>query len=179
SSCTHVFDEIIDAIQRGAESEGFVLDRYHYPWLESTKEKTPEPATLIQLPWDAKDKDAKDKSKSASPHFGKPGSLLFRRAEKSRDMELLFVFLVGETPTFGVDKVAMIHALNEASEIVMVSPQPVCGNREIKILSPSFSGSQTSLILAFQEWAKEKSRCIKQITVIGGASAIDKPALDN
>ncbi|WP_165226612.1 hypothetical protein [Aquisphaera insulae] len=151
------FDELLAPMQRAAEAEGFVLDRYHFPWGEP---RSPKPS-----------KDHQSTTNPADPMsargVGEFGTLLFRRrpgATTSSDppgdgpvsgdgpvnVDLLVVLLCTETPTAGVDRKSLEQALKAVEFLRDKFPappeagaRPTRGN--IQILGPVFSGSQTSL----------------------------------
>jgi hypothetical protein len=171
SSLTHLFDQMVDSIQRAAEGEGYVLDRFYFPWQESVSEKASDSTISKLLPL-----EPKEQGKPENGHSGKPGLLLFRNPQQIPNGEskvpLLAVFLVGETPTFGIDKIAFACALNEAVKLEK--------GKEVKILSPCFSGSQTSLALSLRQWVESSgSASLEKITMIGGGSAVSKSGLES
>src|SRR5207244_179813 len=68
------------------------------------------------------------------------------------EKDLLMVFLVGETPTDGINRAAFNQAWDYAVNLVD-TPLPICGNARdnpkscVAILGPSFTGSLPSLKL--------------------------------
>ena len=81
------FDEILEALQAGAQDSGFVLDRFSVVWPRKS-----DPQAVKDLHIDRE----------------KPGVLLFRGKDKSDETAL--VFLVSETPTLGIHKNALTNA---------------------------------------------------------------------
>jgi hypothetical protein len=188
SGLSDKLDDEIDAIQRAAESQGYVLDRFKLPW--------PTPAERA-----AKGSDAKiDQSEDGEPtpdepgHPGakakpvqraEPGVLLFRDGHSRR---LLVVFLVGETPTSGIHKPALRKALQQTCELrssfASALPRGDCGNNcpPISIMGPEFSGSQDSLVFAIHDWRSQGSvgygqtscRDVKIRMISGSATSIDQ-----
>lgn len=186
SSSGYRFDYLIDAIQRAAETQHFVLDRYFYPWspkkpafdIQGTLTKKGSDKREIQLA--ALSKPSKGKGRTDPNQW--PGVLLFRESPlgsyASCCPQLLQVFLVGETATAGIHKRAfttsldMIGQSNEYKE-----------NHTVRILGPYFSGSQTSLERTLQAWteaaSQKKMESPKQFTIISGeATAIKKERLE-
>src|SRR5262249_18446211 len=154
SRLPYLFDRNLGSIQRAAESQGWVLDRFDLPWIDELRRKG-----------NGKDNDAAvnetDPRKTEDTHDFRtsPGFLLYRDpAVGKRDKpRALLLFLVGETPTSGIHKAAMLSALRQidsfcdspdgTSEVLFSEgvPHPdksVCS--EIKVLGPSFSGSAES-----------------------------------
>ena len=145
------FDDRLGGLQRAAEAAGYQLDRFY-------------------LPWSA---DSKDDERGVE----QPGVFLFRRRQPET---LLVVWVVGETPTTGVHKVALAKALNEAAAFLVppgpgqppaasstcvgplpsgVTPPPA-GARELRVLAPTFSGSWRSLDQTLRLW----SGCVERAT---------------
>ena len=128
-----LFDRFVEAIQQGAQDEGYQYDSSWLPW------ETEEP-TLTYL---GDQDEADDRKKKREDQ---PGVLLFRAAARNGQTARkpyqtgLFVFIVGEDSTDGIHRkqfenaVAWITALRGASEELPVG-----------ILGPTFSGSFPSL----------------------------------
>lgn len=94
-----------------------------------------------------------------------------------RSPRLLQVFLVGETATAGIHKRAFSASLDLIGRSAKYK-----GDHTVRILGPSFSGSQTSLEQTLQTWIGEASgkkiEPPKKITIISGtAMAIDQKRL--
>ena len=156
-------DDDIDAIQRAAEAEGYVLDRFKLPW--------PTPVERAAKGGNA-EIDQSDETEptpdNPAPPGGKPvlrsepGVLLFRDDDKRR---LLVVFMIGETPTSGIHKPALRKALQQSCELrnAFVSSLNVadCGHNcpppPINIMGPAFSGSQDSIVYAIHDWRSQGS----------------------
>jgi hypothetical protein len=130
-----LFDRFVEAIQQGAQDEGYEYDSSWLPW------ETEEP-TLVRL---ADQDEADDRKKDREDQ---PGVLLFRKSSptysenpRSSYQEGLIIFIVGEEPTGGVHRaqfgnaVAWITALQQLG----TTTAPVA------ILGPTFSGSFSSL----------------------------------
>ena len=136
------FDRAVDAIQRGMEHDGYVLDRLNFPWRKDTE-------TRWQVNANPRDSESfltvSPKSAAGDLHRRRPGALLFRGT--GRPEELVLVFLVGETPTSGIQREAMSAALDAIAKCHSREAQGIggCENGEIRILGPFFSGSTDSL----------------------------------
>ncbi len=123
-----LFDRFVEAIQEGAQDEGYEYDSSWLPW------ETEEPSF-----GSLKDQDDSDDRKTKRED--QPGILLFRNAGDAPYKKALIVFVVGEEPTRGIHRVqfenavAWIHALQSHG----TEDSPVA------ILGPTFSGSLSSL----------------------------------
>ncbi|MCI0412911.1 hypothetical protein L0222_08940 [bacterium] len=122
-----LFDPFLDSIQRAVESSGYVLDRYKIPWKRLTEKE--------------KSKDSIPQSSNIE-HRNKPGVVLFR--DQKDPNQLLALFLVGESPTSGLHKIAFLAALNEIERYK--------GNSQFLIVGPSFSGTAGSISIATRAW---------------------------
>jgi hypothetical protein len=124
-----LFDRFIEAIQQGAQDEGYEYDSSWMPW------ETEEP-TLVRLP----DQDEADERKVQREE--QPGIVVFRDTKRHPYQHGLIVFVVGEESTRGIHRqqfqnaVAWISALDTKRTN---KPAPVA------ILGPTFSGSFPSL----------------------------------
>jgi hypothetical protein len=187
SSSGYRFDALIDAIQRAAESQNFVLDRYYYPW----SHKGPAKASPIPGPFDvggtlteegsgkralriaAQSKPSKDPGRTDPKRW--PGLLQFRKPPSAP--WLLQVFLVGETATAGIHKEAFTASLDLIGKSAKYDR-----HRMVRVLGPYFSGSQVSLERTLREWTDaqgKNNKAPKTITIISGsATAIDKAKLE-
>jgi hypothetical protein len=172
SRLPYLFDRNLGSIQRAVEADHFVLDRLDLPWLEELRKKQaveddgggPSAAKDVQ-----------------SPHSfeTQPGFILFRSPDPlpTRDgprARLLLLFLVGETPTTGIHKDALISALKQIDWLCNLSSSPGTTEQRdfdwfqsrppaipaplesacspVKILGPTFSGSADSLDFALHSW---------------------------
>lgn len=204
SRLSYLFDRNLEAVQRAIEASGYVFDRYDFPWQGKA--------------------NGGDK-----PVDRQPGVILFRSTSlnivtrcPSEDPQeqmlekitmpsgrLLVLFVVGETPTNGVDKPALRNAFDQITllsrwkkagqtnfEILPCLPFPEhdrcqspvarkCGDpnlknesgREIRVLGPTFSGSEDSFELAIESWLDAsfelKDRPI--LSVISGSATSINP----
>ena len=171
SRLSYLFDRNLTSMQRAAEANSYVLDRFDLPWLEEIR---------------ARDSGSNSKSAGAiGPVHGhheyesQPGYLLFSRPNPDNpedNASALLVFVVGETPTAGIHKTAMISALDEISWLCGYTPSasrppavasevsarpheniPMPGDCQfIDILGPSFSGSAQSLDFVLHSWRQSR-----------------------
>jgi hypothetical protein len=121
-------DRTVDAIQQGAQQAGWIFDRATLPWdSEEHAESTDFRIRLLQKKYQDEQEEW-------------PGLMIFRRADpEDRKLDtLLYVFVVGETPTGGINKKefrAAIDILKRAARAV----------DPLRIIGPTFSGSLYSL----------------------------------
>lgn len=196
------FDTLIDAIQRAAETQEYVLDRFYYPW-----PRVKEPAKSLRVgPVEFASTDERNIKKmhaSLSFQFPSPGEerpwkrlpgmLLFHTPPDSHTKPeyhrgLLLIFLVGETATAGLHKDAFMTSL----KLLKQSREYKLGSEDKKntknlrppgrvdVLGPCFSGSQVSLEKIIQECAKPKfwDPKLSFNLISGNATAIQKDRLE-
>jgi hypothetical protein len=174
----YLFDRNLDAVQRAIESAGFVLDRFDLPWRDQN----------------GASKESEGFKTGDDERRQRPGVILFR----SRTLEtvrrcpggrrvnpggrLLVLFVVGETPTTGVNKTALTNAFDQIALLSrwyarQPAPELAClpefaddgcespvadlcwpsnpnnpPKHEIRLMGPTFSGSEDSIELAIQSW---------------------------
>ena len=155
SRLPHLFDRFLGSIERAAEADDYVLDRYDLPWIEDLNKK--QPAAGAPDPSSAA---AASESGEAHDYLREPGYILFREPLNDNGKpQVLVVFVVGETPTAGIHKDALLSALQQ---IDALSPKegekPEC----VKILGPSFSGSAESLRTVLLDWLLESKTTARQ-----------------
>jgi len=139
-------DREIDAIGEGAAFEEYQLTSYWLPWRTDGETKGGREG--------GKDSEA-EKSR-----LQEPGVLIYRhRGDTALPNQYLFVFLVGETPTGGVNRLQMARALRDANEIVSNSATDMdttlqADKNQLLLLGPHFSGSYDSLgqVLEDSDW---------------------------
>jgi hypothetical protein len=155
------FDSQLAAIEWALKDYDYIPDRYNLPWQIWLRART---------------------EKSGPPRFYReqPGVLVFRRTESHsngghdqrpagatgshedrRPAEFLLLFLVGETPTAGVHKVALSSCLDfvdlwdAIAHPKKSTPGHKTTGREIAIVGPTFSGSSYSLSRCLKTWYDE------------------------
>jgi hypothetical protein len=141
------FDETLEAIQTGAQSAGYVLDRFYLPWKPAGQEGT-EDDTLF---------------------LSRPGAVLFRRSPRAPSSDSngpkipqdpLLVFLIGETPTAGIHHRALVNAVELSQELNTLP--------DVRIVGPNFSGSVKSIQAALMDWASQPSSKSATVRFFGG-----------
>jgi hypothetical protein len=147
------FDREIVAIERAASQADFVFERYWFPW-----------TGILKLEQANHSDPASDLIKQQLRQ--QPGLLIFRKRTKPDPLKnsdfppRLLVFLVGETPTGGINKVAFNKAVVDISQLSCdttgFQPKPTakhdgvpsCALHSLKVLGPTYSGSFGSLYRA-------------------------------
>lgn len=188
SRLDYLFDRNLDAIQRAIETAEYVLDRHWLPW-ERAKQPGLTPAQ-------------QQAALTSTRHLMEPGVMVFRRSDR---LGLLLVFLVGETPTYGINKLAFQNALVQIEQLSELargrssknskfSKSDACqfGIEHVRILGPTFTGSANSLALSLKSWLNRPTpppapkppnkpnsspgkRLSKACVITGTAMAINKP----
>ncbi|MFN0083812.1 MAG: hypothetical protein ACKVX9_00350 [Blastocatellia bacterium] len=204
SRLSYLFDRNLEAVQRAIEAAGYVFDRYDFPWQEKVnggdKPAVRQPGVILY--------------RSTSLNIvtrcpsGDPREQMIEKVTTPSG-RLLVLFVIGETPTAGMDKPALKNAFDQITllsrwqkkgqtdfKILPCLPFPEhdrcqspiamkCGDpnqktetsREIRVMGPTFSGSQDSFELAVQSWLDAsfelKDRPI--VTVISGSATSINP----
>lgn len=196
SRLPYLFDRNLSAIQRAAEADEFLLDRFDLPWIEELRKKeTAKKEDTLKSEADSED------AYKPHPFEKRPGFILFHDPNpwptpNGPRARVLLVFLVGETPTTGIHKNALNSALDQIDWLCGYSAAPgtvppsdfdwsqrrppgipapldtACGS--IKILGPSFSGSAESLDFTLHSWLQshKQSHAVNFRIVSGSATAI-------
>jgi len=155
SQLNHFFDSTMEAIEQGAFNEGYTFDRAIMPWPYSVE------SSASDTKGDAKHKskhlkDSKSGFQVPADFF--PGLMIFREGEIRLDARNgnssepnpqfnplaapLFVFVVGETPTAGINK----DQFRSAVDIIRAIRKGIStAGPEFGILGPTFTGSLFSL----------------------------------
>lgn len=119
------FDRSITAFQRAATFMGYDFQRYWFPWSAAGvgSDKAGKSADLDQI----------------RLRLQQPGVMIFRRTAKkpSQPDERLAIFIVGETPTQGVNRQQFDNALLYAAQL----RAPDSSNNDVDIAGPQFSAS--------------------------------------
>ncbi len=111
------------------------------------------------LPW------AKGAERNSNDGAGVPGMLVFRQ---TRNAGFVAVLVVGEHPALGVDRAALAKALH------VVNRLQVPEKRTIRIVGPTFTGSQASLAGALSTFHSSKPPPKREYWIANGsASALD------
>jgi len=150
-----LFDRSVEAIQLAAESGNYLVDRFWLPWRTET------------LSGWSNYESYKDAERDEGARLQQPGLLIFRyngevapegapdssASSKSGPPGLLYVFLVADTPTAGVNGSQFSRAVDYVKQVcdspwgcTTVAPQESeKAGRRIQIMGPMFSGSLASL----------------------------------
>ena len=171
------FDRYVESItwaldDGDLDKESYSFDSYWFPWRTDQKDET-----------DPEKRGSAEKEREKRSDM--PGILLFRRSPQRPDpdrphpeKDLLMVFLVGETPTGGINRVAFDRAWNYATKLADTD-LPICKNARgngktcVAILGPSFTGSLPSLKLLLDDQQKAPGY---ETFVISGAVTGEDPS---
>lgn len=130
------FDNQLASLQWAIEDEGFLLDRYSFPW-KSWLKTTPGSAI------------------GRRDYRTHPGVMIFRpQGAWTKSPTRLAVLLVGETPTSGVHKVALTQCLEQVA-LWNAAAEPGRHTLRASVLGPTFSGSTYSLRQCLDRWSDE------------------------
>jgi hypothetical protein len=179
------YDSYVEAIRRAYERAGYVTDRFWVPW-----GTVPDTARIQGVPvreaW--------------------PGVMLFRQVDPDSlragsVVRLRLLYLVGEVPTQGVHRPALLRALRERDRLLAPSrpwmrdavPPATPGaaatrpgpagrgtstadsmRRSVRIVGPAFSGSAYSLRAVLEAWLPD-STAVDVIT--GSATSLENRAI--
>jgi hypothetical protein len=148
------FDGNLEAIQRAIENQGYVPDARWMPWPRTGREH-----------------DSENKWKIAYRLWERlPGTVLFRGNEPGTD-RLLTVFLVGSTPTTGIDKQAFVNAAQYAAELATED-----ASAEIRVVGPAYSGSAHSIRSALQQLRdKWRGGPMRSMRIVSGSAVGIRP----
>lgn len=127
-----VFDRTLEGIQLAAQDAGYVMDRYWLPWRVQTKS-------------DGKNTADGGDGATGDERANEPGLVLFRNdGPIGSKPQAIFVFLVADTATTGIDGMQFHNAITYLQEVCASSR--CSDDRRIHIVGPSFSGSLASLM---------------------------------
>ena len=147
SHLPHEFDRGLEEVAAAAAEARYSMDRFDMPWSP----------TELEAPGTQEAADKRDPETQ-------PGLILFKHncdpAQECGVVQLLLVFVVGETPTSGVHKVALSSALDQVEELSSLIPTPTdqtCAPNQpecikVGLLAPYFTGSVVSLRIAFKAY---------------------------
>ena len=145
----------LETLQKSLKPHGYVADRWWLPWIGD---------------------DGKQRAQR-----GSPGVMLFRRignAEPGPTQRLLAVYLVGELMTAGIDRPALLKALDHGQRFLDAGDSDTKNKKKcIPILGPVFTGSADSLALALRD-AREKPNPPNVVVLNSSATAFDKKRFD-
>ena len=191
ASISFRFDEVIDAIERSALGRHYVLERWRFPWSERGKSGEGKSTLGIDpKTWRPVVTHTPAGKERTPPHAvpGEPGMLVFREVRKPDRPEkparpdanlskeptnLLAVFLVPETPTYGIDRRALNRELTLAESVEDAFPANAPGSptRGVHMLAPWYSGSMPTLRDGLLEWIHEcESRKDRRYDILSGSA---------
>jgi hypothetical protein len=130
-----LFDRGIETLQSAAQASGFLFSRAWMPWDTSIhSESTDFTVRMAQ-------------SKLRESIESLPGLMIFQksRAGGGAARTILFVFVIGETPTGGLHIEQFQNALNIRRSILAGAPSDLHEAMLLRIYGPEFSGSLRSL----------------------------------
>ena len=120
------FDRDIQAIQAASTAAHYNYTRFWFPWRtnESTRDKSVDAEAEVR-------------------RREEPGILCFRKNDTNTaaGKERLFVLLVGETPTSGVNRLQLSHAFYYREQFRKANQISDADESELKIAGPHFSAS--------------------------------------
>jgi hypothetical protein len=185
---TLAFDRGIAAVIEGAQREGYLFARSTMPWDTA---QHPESSTLSTRLTAADWQSQKETL---------PGLMIFRRAlpkDPCDAAKVLFVFVVGERPTGGINKQQFLYALRIMASIRAGAKENTTDS-PLLILGPTFSGSLYSLHYLLDEGSDTRpviihsgtassyatirwfqSRCRKRVVVFRSFQESDEYALQH
>lgn len=147
SRLPYLFDRFLASVQRAAEADHLVLDRYDLPWLEALQAKE------VAKGSSGNDDQPASETIPVHPYDKEPGLIVFRDLDSVRGPRVLVLFVVGETPTAGINKQAFRSALDQIAGLWRVEHcGPNTKELTIPILGPAFSGSAESLDFTLESW---------------------------
>ncbi|MBV9109218.1 MAG: hypothetical protein JO306_07420, partial [Gemmatimonadetes bacterium] len=187
------FDSYLESIRRAYEARNYVLDSFWVPWSEKNDTLLVEGAgaagirvreeypgvmlfrrSYIPRP-DSSAEALLDKGAKLGGITDEMRETLRRSAARlvpDTGRALQVVFLVGEVPTAGIHKGAMLRALLSRDSL------PTDSADTVRIVGPSFSGSATSLAWALREWraSPERRPGNPPVRIVSGAATVTRNA---
>ncbi len=114
------------------------------------------------LPWNCAAR-AGERARGATDPRETPGLVVFRNRHQR---SVLLLFLIGETPTFGIQVQALARALDAATKD--------CGptTRWVRLMAPTFTGSSMSLRAGIERWWDGNHHCpTARFKIISGSAS--------
>jgi hypothetical protein len=130
------FGRSIEAIQQAAQEKGYVFDRAIMPWDRGPRREASDLKTR---------REEADEQRQRESF---PGLMIFRPGKAPGTVpgnRPLFVLVVSETPTAGLNKQQFRNAVQVMVNTHVENPPPELPQDPILILGPTFSGSLESL----------------------------------
>jgi hypothetical protein len=128
------FDRRLESLQVAAQDSGYIMDRYWLPW-------------RVQPKTDRKDTSDSNDAKAGAleeARAAQPGLVLFRQnTPDANEPQVIFVFLVADTATTGIDGTQFRNAVKDLDAMCGAAQ---CGpDKTVRVIGPSSSGSLSSL----------------------------------
>jgi hypothetical protein len=154
SSLGYLFDRHVSAIQLAGQAAGYVSDHFRLPWLGKEDKTVQQGKAIARYKLDRMGAPRIAEDAKLPRHQREPGILLLRAPGEKK---LLLLYLIGETPTTGIQKPALINALREIAFICerLAKSKSESACKSVRLLAPTFSGAAESLITALEGWRKE------------------------
>lgn len=154
-----MYDAHLDALRRAFEAAGFAPDQFQ---MVSPSDSVMVGSTLVSR---------------RSIH---PSVMLFRKRDKEQSEELWVVYLVPELPTTGIREIAMRSALAERKALVRLygrnDTARVAVNK-IRVLGPTFSGAQSSLLRALPSGVWDCARSASRSSIAKSDEGLESQSL--
>jgi hypothetical protein len=169
------FDRMIDALMGAAGEYQYVSSYYWLPWKNQT------------VPTEHSGELAVEQEHNASKSEHEPGLIIFRcvpplassdkqppcEGDKKPSSHMLYLFLVGETPTTGIDGLQIQRAFQYQDQLLGSNGSGFRSfsddQKTMAIIGPTFSGSAISLHLAIKS-RLEKQDGVTSVFVNGATS---------
>jgi len=144
-----LFDRTIEATQQAAQDERYTYDSSWLPWKQRAAE------------YSGRDDESKEE-KETIQRENCPGLILFRKSIQQPDRQLydatytqgLFLFLVAEKPTTGIDRTQWNNALSWIDRHISLTST----EKGLRVLGPTFSGSVPSMVRAVIDVGKQSPK---------------------
>lgn len=210
SGLPYAFDRFIGSMQAAIQSQGYFLADFDLPWSDClSREESDNSRAAKSLEVGLSSNHAGlqliasgEDDKCNERRFEKvPGFLLFSNPHGDRrSPDLLFIYLIGSTPTTGTQKRALLTALDDISDYCAWSPKnpaetskkttsqtvsttdwpmsETCSNHELRMLGPTFTGSAQSLDIALSTWLDTHPAVQPKLQlnlISGSATAVIEP----
>jgi hypothetical protein len=168
-------DRVVEALRSGVQASSRAPTRKWVP-------------DRFWLPWNDVHADSEASRRSiATCRSLVPGVLLFRdeglpsTAVTGQPLPLLALLVVGEAPTWGVHKEALVEALDIAEAISPDRTASAPARRTIPLLGPSFSSTAAGLRYALTSWLSSGAGGVRGETCIritsGAATSVNNQRL--
>ena len=131
SSLGYMFDRHVSAIQLAGQAAGYVPDRFDLPHgRDKGRRRRPARQSNARYKLDRLGSPKSEEDSKLPRLQREPGVLLFRGAKspvgKPQNHRVLIVFLVGETPTIGINKTALSDAFDQFKNLCGWGKNPQC-----------------------------------------------------